>query len=686
MSSDSDNLLIELMRKLEKSMQETQLQKNRAERAETELEATKKELEALKQKQHLSELRPVPNVAMDNKVLLRRAISIPTRFLPQFIRKTANELKYIVKKKIADGELVPPDGGWGWFVLVAAVMVNVLIPGGIKSFGVIYRAFLTTYNGSAKKGSLIPALCYFLYSSLGPLSSVLSVKYSYRTVTLIGGTFAAAGMMLSYFATEIEHLYITYGILVGIGAGLAFPPTVYIVTSYFVRLRGLANGFCISGSSLGSIFLPPILTWMLEDNTVSVTILIMGALTLNVWACALLYEPVENHVIPAASYRSVSTVTSPARPSVGSLDYSEPDTINIAVSSPEDEKRAALKNYYKAAGVRTRKISMPVGQREIAGQMHSTPALYAVPESINNSTGGSTRHRRTGAVMVPRVPNSSQQPPLSPSSSSFNYISTPYHGSTLTALHPEYASTLTLNAITSTFRKSPEKQARPGRGSGKGDVEDEQQNKFFDFSLLSDPMYLVILISNSTNAISYTNFVIVLTLYAEDMEFTLKEASFLLSIVSLFDLTGRIGGAALSDTKIMPKHFYFVGGLLISGISLAILPIAWDLYSVAAICSVFGLASGVYVGVTAVVMADMLGVDKLTSSYGISLFVNGVLQLVGPPICALLYERIERWDVIFCGLGIILIAGAALWGFVPFIRARQKKRTALVLSQSGVSA
>jgi MFS family permease len=51
---------------------------------------------------------------------------------------------------------------------------------------------------------------------------------------------------------------------VGIGAGLAFPPTVYIVTSYFVRLRGLANGFCISGSSLGSIILPPVLTKMLE--------------------------------------------------------------------------------------------------------------------------------------------------------------------------------------------------------------------------------------------------------------------------------------------------------------------------------------------------------------------------------------------------------------------------------------
>jgi len=60
-------------------------------------------------------------------------------------------------------------------------------------------------------------------------------------------------------------LFSSYGVLVGTGAGLAFPPTVYIVTSYFVRLRGLANGLCISGSALGSIFLPPVLGFLLQE-------------------------------------------------------------------------------------------------------------------------------------------------------------------------------------------------------------------------------------------------------------------------------------------------------------------------------------------------------------------------------------------------------------------------------------
>lgn len=48
--------------------------------------------------------------------------------------------------------------------------------------------------------------------SAGPLSSILSTQYSYRTVTLIGGTFAASGMMLSYFANSVTYLYIRYAV------------------------------------------------------------------------------------------------------------------------------------------------------------------------------------------------------------------------------------------------------------------------------------------------------------------------------------------------------------------------------------------------------------------------------------------------------------------------------------------
>lgn len=94
---------------------------------------------------------------------------------------------------------------------------------------------------------------------------------------------------------------------------------------------------------------------------------------------------------------------------------------------------------------------------------------------------------------------------------------------------------------------------------------------------------------------------------------------------------------------------------------------------VSVFCALFGLASGTYVGITAVIMADMLGTERLTSSYGISLFVNGILQLIGPPICGVIFEQMNDYRPLFTALGFILLGGSALWGFMPLIR-RNKRR------------
>lgn len=68
-------------------------------------------------------------------------------------------------------ELVPPDGGFGWLVLAGSMLVNLLVPGTVKSFGVLFMEFLEAFDASPSSALWIPALCYFLYSSLGKLQS-----------------------------------------------------------------------------------------------------------------------------------------------------------------------------------------------------------------------------------------------------------------------------------------------------------------------------------------------------------------------------------------------------------------------------------------------------------------------------------------------------------------------------------
>lgn len=496
----------------------------------------------------------------------------------------------------------------------------------------------------------------------------------------------------------------SYGVLVGTGAGLSFPPTVYIVTSYFVRLRGLANGICISGSAFGSIILPPILRYLLEEYGYRGAILIMGGITLNTWVAALFYEPVENHmkrvpkepVDPLDDFNDVideedeGITLEFAKQSENGVDESNPKptfvitsdemptTPKSRVTSPDSFKQrqngefarsasaVAVQNYSRAnddVSHRQRKISTPVRGSHVpkndsfVNQLSSTPSLYAVPESRFSHSSRLSR--------LNQYRSGGRPPKRSPSTSSFQYVSTPYHGSTLSFQPEEFASHLSLKSIASSINPIAACTA-----SAKGTT----KSKFLDLSLLKDPAYLVILISNSTNAIGYTNFIILLPTFATKLGFSKDLAAYLLSIVSALDLIGRIGGSALSDIGFIPKTWYFVGGLALSGVSLALLPLATSYSMVSFWCALFGLASGTYVGITAVIMADMLGTERLTSSYGISLFVNGILQLIGPPICGVWYERKKSYSSLFTTLGLTLLAGASLWGFMPFIhRSRRLK-------------
>jgi len=185
----------------------------------------------------------------------------------------------------------------------------------------------------------------------------------------------------------------------------------------------------------------------------------------------------------------------------------------------------------------------------------------------------------------------------------------------------------------------------------------------------------VILLSNSTNAIGYTNFIILLPAYAISMGCDKESASLLLSLVACLDLVGRLGGSALSDLHFMPRKYYYIGGLFLSGLILAVLPLmaAAGFTYLAIACAILGLGSGTYVGVTAVLFADMLGAERLASSFGISLFLNGVLQLLGPPVCGYALQRLQNYAPIFTTLGLVLLAGSAVWILIPLIERRRKR-------------
>ena len=57
----------------------------------------------------------------------------------------------------------PPDGGYGWVVVIAAFLINVIVDGIAYSYGVFNRELQTYYNSGSGVTSMVGSLLNALY-------------------------------------------------------------------------------------------------------------------------------------------------------------------------------------------------------------------------------------------------------------------------------------------------------------------------------------------------------------------------------------------------------------------------------------------------------------------------------------------------------------------------------------------
>ncbi|KAI8334160.1 major facilitator superfamily domain-containing protein [Choanephora cucurbitarum] len=73
----------------------------------------------------------------------------------------------------------------------------------------------------------------------------------------IGTVLAPLALILASFATELWQVYLSQGVLFGIGSAFVFSPSVTLPSQWFTSKRGLATGIAVSGSGVGGVCLAP---------------------------------------------------------------------------------------------------------------------------------------------------------------------------------------------------------------------------------------------------------------------------------------------------------------------------------------------------------------------------------------------------------------------------------------------
>lgn len=74
-----------------------------------------------------------------------------------------------------------------------------------------------------------------------------------RSLLLVGSSLLVFGMIMASICTHYWQAMLTQGLLVGIGCGCLFVPSIAVLPMYFKKKKALALGVAAAGSSLGGI-------------------------------------------------------------------------------------------------------------------------------------------------------------------------------------------------------------------------------------------------------------------------------------------------------------------------------------------------------------------------------------------------------------------------------------------------
>lgn len=133
-----------------------------------------------------------------------------------------------------------------------------------------------------------------LQTWLSPIQGWLIDKFGPRLLVAAGGLLSGLGWMAASQATSLTMLYLTYGVLCGIGTGIVYIGVIGLMVRWFPEKRGLAAGLAAAGYGFGAILTNYPIYNMLKVSTHQHTLLIFGVIFAAVGILAALPLRVPN--------------------------------------------------------------------------------------------------------------------------------------------------------------------------------------------------------------------------------------------------------------------------------------------------------------------------------------------------------------------------------------------------------
>nr|XP_050029290.2 monocarboxylate transporter 12-like [Dermacentor andersoni] len=177
-----------------------------------------------------------------------------------------------------------------WWVAVLAFVMATMESSSSRCSGFLMVGIMEEMNVERGLASWPVSLIGSLIGCGGLLSGPLSELFTTVPVLVGGSVLAAAGIISSSFAPDITWLTLTLGVMHGVGLGIVICMLQVLISMYFERHRGAANGIMYTGSTASALIFPRLLLYFSDTYGFRGSLLLFGAVLMNMIAVSLAFR------------------------------------------------------------------------------------------------------------------------------------------------------------------------------------------------------------------------------------------------------------------------------------------------------------------------------------------------------------------------------------------------------------
>ncbi|KMQ91230.1 monocarboxylate transporter 14 [Lasius niger] len=615
-------------------------------------------------------------------------------------------------EKASKGRKKPkvPDGGWGWVVVLASLVISMIADGVSFSFGLLYIEFLQEFGASKSKTAWIGSLFMAVPLLSGPIMSALVDRYGCRNMTILGGLISGLGFILSVFSNTIEVMYLTFGVIAGLGLGLCYVTAVVSIAFWFDKKRTLAVGLGACGTGIGTFVYAPMTTYFIAEYGWRGACLLLAGTFFNMIVAGtvmrdpewwILEQQKQDQAAPRKSnVRSDGTVKSNGSPSDEFPGVEElrrllrsdqaPEyflqnlstSIEMAdgakrhtsvVNLPTFVKRSEKKNKDSCPASTNAPTKLVCARKMSKKEIEETNPLLA--KEVTHTVAPTERRRSVSkryvdvespanVIRTDSIPWLRRQ--FSTNTHYFKDIrvhrnSVMYRGAALN-LH-KYR--LRASSCPNIYRNSMITLAKENEQKWYTELVDLLKS-MLDFSMFLELHFLLMSLST---ILLFTWFIVPYFYLAEHLTrngYDESDAANLLSIIGITNTIGMIVLGWAGDQPWMNVSKTYTWCLIACGVATILMSVFTYHYAFLMMTSAaFGLFFASTFSFTPVILVELIPLERFTTAYGLSLLCQGIGNLLGPPLAGWLFDVTNSWELSFLMAGGWIIVSGIFIGTCP---------------------